>query len=163
MCGIGASYDNFILKHTVRNPEVFFIMYAWFTTWWSALWIRQQLRLNDVVSATFCAAKGIILSCWVLDSCPRGTEDLSSTLYKTPHSHLSGVTSILTMTFLFLDSRADLPRVHYPTALDVYLILCYSFVLGTILEFSIVHSYTKYGTGDPELRWGVIVFFWFGL
>lgn len=57
------------------------------------------------------------------------------------------------MTFMALDSKQDLPKVTYATALDVYIVLCYAFVLGTIAEFSLVHSFTKYNTGDAELRY----------
>ncbi|XP_076348357.1 gamma-aminobutyric acid receptor alpha-like [Tachypleus tridentatus] len=59
-----------------------------------------------------------------------------------------GVTTVLTMTFLGLESRNDLPRVSYCTALDYYVALCFIFVFATIVEFAIVHYYTKVGSGE---------------
>uniref|UniRef100_A0A914UIF3 Uncharacterized protein n=1 Tax=Plectus sambesii TaxID=2011161 RepID=A0A914UIF3_9BILA len=63
-----------------------------------------------------------------------------------------GVTSVLTLTFLSLDSRSDTPKVEYPTALDVYVVICYMVLFLCILEFTIVHYYTKFNTGDPEIQ-----------
>ena len=65
---------------------------------------------------------------------------------------LLGFTCVLTMTFIALDSRSDLPRVTYPTALDNYILLCYAFLFLCIVEFAMVHSFTKFNTGDPEMR-----------
>ena len=56
------------------------------------------------------------------------------------------------MTFIALDSRSDLPRVTYPTALDIYIVLCYLFLFCCICEFAVVHTYTKYSTADPEMK-----------
>uniref|UniRef100_F1LDR3 Gamma-aminobutyric acid receptor alpha-like protein n=1 Tax=Ascaris suum TaxID=6253 RepID=F1LDR3_ASCSU len=54
-----------------------------------------------------------------------------------------GITSVLTMTFLALDSRSDSPRVNFPTALDVYILFNTADLLICICEFTIVHYYTK--------------------
>ncbi|KAH3835166.1 hypothetical protein DPMN_108513 [Dreissena polymorpha] len=59
---------------------------------------------------------------------------------------------VLTMTFIGLDNRNDLPRVSYSTALDVYVAFCFFFVLATIIQFASVHYYTKFGCGEgPQL------------
>ncbi|XP_005106571.1 gamma-aminobutyric acid receptor subunit alpha-2-like [Aplysia californica] len=58
---------------------------------------------------------------------------------------------MLTMTFLVLDSRNDLPKVAYSTALDVYVCMCFFFIFASIVQFAAVHFFTKYGTADPEL------------
>lgn len=50
------------------------------------------------------------------------------------------------------DSKQDLPKVTYATALDIYMVLCYFFLLATIAEFSLVHTFTKYNSGDAELN-----------
>ncbi|CAJ0943086.1 unnamed protein product, partial [Mesorhabditis belari] len=63
-----------------------------------------------------------------------------------------GITSVLTMTFISIDSRADAPKVDFPTALDVYIWICYSFLFGCIVVFTVVHYHTKYRTGDPEIQ-----------
>ena len=60
--------------------------------------------------------------------------------------------TVLTMTFIGLDNRTDLPRVSYSTALDIYVAICFVFVLATILQFAAVHYFTKYGCGEgPQL------------
>ncbi|XP_043241109.1 gamma-aminobutyric acid receptor alpha-like [Amphibalanus amphitrite] len=59
-----------------------------------------------------------------------------------------GVTTVLTMTFLGLEARTDLPKVPYTTALDLFLWLSYGFIFATIIEFAFVHFFTKYGYGE---------------
>lgn len=48
-----------------------------------------------------------------------------------------GITTNLTMTFLGLEARADLPKVSYPTALDFFVFLSFAFIFATILQFAI--------------------------
>ena len=57
----------------------------------------------------------------------------------------SGITTFLTLTTLALDSRGELPSVPYPTALDWFIIMCYSFVVASMLEYAGVHYFTKIG------------------
>lgn len=52
------------------------------------------------------------------------------------------------MTFLGLEARTDLPKVSYPTALDFFVFLSFGFIFATILQFAIVHYFTKYGSGE---------------
>lgn len=52
------------------------------------------------------------------------------------------------MTFLGLEARTDLPKVSYPTALDFFVFLSFAFIFATILQFAIVHYFTKYGSGE---------------
>lgn len=52
------------------------------------------------------------------------------------------------MTFLGLEARTDLPKVAYPTALDFFVFLSFVFIFATILQFAIVHYFTKYGSGE---------------
>ncbi|XP_059351093.1 gamma-aminobutyric acid receptor alpha-like [Daphnia carinata] len=59
-----------------------------------------------------------------------------------------GVTTILTMTFLVLEARANLPKVTYPTALDHFFFLSFGFIFATIIQFAFVHYFTKYGFGE---------------
>ncbi|KAH9523165.1 hypothetical protein Btru_065995 [Bulinus truncatus] len=63
-----------------------------------------------------------------------------------------GATTMLTMTFLVLDSRNDLPRVDYSTALDVYVFMCFCFIFASILQFAAVHFFTKYGTAEWDIK-----------
>ncbi|XP_023216037.1 gamma-aminobutyric acid receptor alpha-like [Centruroides sculpturatus] len=59
-----------------------------------------------------------------------------------------GVTTVLTMTFLGLESRNDLPKVPYCTALDFYVAISFVFIFATIVEFAMVHYFTKIGSGE---------------
>ncbi|CAH1390072.1 unnamed protein product [Nezara viridula] len=59
-----------------------------------------------------------------------------------------GITTVLTMTFLGLEARTDLPKVPYPTALDFFVFLSFVFIFATIIQFAVVHYFTKYGSGE---------------
>ncbi|XP_046440275.1 gamma-aminobutyric acid receptor alpha-like [Daphnia pulex] len=59
-----------------------------------------------------------------------------------------GVTTVLTMTFLGLEARANLPKVTYPTALDHFIFLSFGFIFATIVQFAFVHYFTKNGFGE---------------
>lgn len=58
---------------------------------------------------------------------------------------------MLTLTLIVLDTRNDLPRVTYPTALDIYVAMCFSFIFASIVQFAAVHFFTKYGTADEDM------------
>uniref|UniRef100_A0A1I8HW25 Neur_chan_LBD domain-containing protein n=1 Tax=Macrostomum lignano TaxID=282301 RepID=A0A1I8HW25_9PLAT len=60
-------------------------------------------------------------------------------------------TTVLTMTFLGMDNRQDLPRVSYGTALDWYVGMCFAQILATIIEFASVHYFTKHGSGETHV------------
>jgi hypothetical protein len=49
-----------------------------------------------------------------------------------------------------MDTRDDLPKVHYATALDLYVNMSFAFVIGSLLQFAAVHYFTKIGSGDFE-------------
>ncbi|XP_071043637.1 gamma-aminobutyric acid receptor alpha-like [Parasteatoda tepidariorum] len=59
-----------------------------------------------------------------------------------------GVTTVLTMTFLGLECRNNLPKVPYCTALDYYVAMSFGFIFATIIQFAIVHHFTKVGSGE---------------
>ena len=46
----------------------------------------------------------------------------------------SGVTTVLTMTFLGLEARTDLPQVSYPTALDYFVFISFIFIFSTVVQ-----------------------------
>lgn len=54
------------------------------------------------------------------------------------------------MTFFGLDNRTDLPKVSYSTALDIYIASCFTFVMATVIQFAIVHYFTKAGSGEHD-------------
>lgn len=49
---------------------------------------------------------------------------------------VKGVTTVLTMTFLGLEARANLPKVNYPTALDHFIFISFGFIFATIVQVS---------------------------
>jgi len=55
----------------------------------------------------------------------------------------SVITAVLTLSTISLDSRTDLPKVHYATALDWFLLMSFAYTMATLLEFSGVHYFTK--------------------
>ena len=63
----------------------------------------------------------------------------------SPHS---GVTAVLTLSAISMDSRSDLPKVQYATALDWFIICSFLYCMATILEFAGVHYFTKVGSGE---------------
>lgn len=50
-----------------------------------------------------------------------------------------------------LDSRTDLPKVRYATALDWFLLMSFFYCIATLLEFAGVHFFTKFGSGEINL------------
>lgn len=48
------------------------------------------------------------------------------------------------MALLIMESKVELPKVPYLTALDIYLEVCFGFVLSSVFEFACVHHYTKF-------------------
>ena len=52
------------------------------------------------------------------------------------------------MAFLGIDNRRDLPKVSYSTALDYFVVVCFVFVLATVIQFAGVHFFTKHGSGE---------------
>ncbi|OQV18234.1 Gamma-aminobutyric acid receptor subunit alpha-6 [Hypsibius exemplaris] len=65
-----------------------------------------------------------------------------------------GVTCVLTMTFLGIDTRSsgDYPRVSYMTALDLFVSMSFVYIFFSIVLYAFVHINTKYGTGDNYYR-----------
>lgn len=59
-----------------------------------------------------------------------------------------GIMCVLSLATLSFDVRNDIPNVPYVTALDWFLIMCYLFLFASLLEFTLVHYFTKVGYGD---------------
>ena len=57
---------------------------------------------------------------------------------------------MLTMCFMGIDNRNDLPKVSYSTALDIFVAVCFVFVLATVIQFAGVHFFTKHGSGEIQ-------------
>ncbi|XP_011501321.1 PREDICTED: gamma-aminobutyric acid receptor alpha-like [Ceratosolen solmsi marchali] len=67
-----------------------------------------------------------------------------------------GITTVLTLSTINLDSRKDLPKVKYATALDWFLLMSFGYCIATLLEFAGVHYFTKVGSGEFPLDEGFI-------
>ncbi|XP_058821114.1 gamma-aminobutyric acid receptor subunit alpha-6 isoform X2 [Topomyia yanbarensis] len=61
------------------------------------------------------------------------------------------ITTVLTLSTISLDSRTDLPKVRYATALDWFLLMSFFYCIATLLEFAGVHYFTKVGSGEIPL------------
>ena len=48
-----------------------------------------------------------------------------------------GITTVLTMTFLGLEARKDLPKVPYPTALDYFVFISFTYIFSTVVQVCI--------------------------
>ena len=62
------------------------------------------------------------------------------------------MTTVLTMTFLGLEARTDLPQVSYPTALDYFVFISFMSIFTTVVQFALVHFFTKVGGGEYYLE-----------
>ncbi|CAH0560464.1 unnamed protein product [Brassicogethes aeneus] len=63
-----------------------------------------------------------------------------------------GITTVLTLSTISLDSRTDLPKVRYATALDWFLLMSFFYCIATLLEFAGVHYFTKNSSIHYESR-----------
>ena len=52
---------------------------------------------------------------------------------------VAGITTVLTMTFLGLEARKDLPKVPYPTALDYFVFISFTYIFSTVVQVSIIY------------------------
>ncbi|XP_072040422.1 gamma-aminobutyric acid receptor subunit beta-2-like isoform X2 [Amphiura filiformis] len=50
-----------------------------------------------------------------------------------------GITTVLTMTTISTSLRADLPRISYIKAIDIYVITCFGFVFAALIEYAIAN------------------------
>ncbi|XP_070553903.1 gamma-aminobutyric acid receptor subunit alpha-2-like [Ptychodera flava] len=66
----------------------------------------------------------------------------------TPSRVALGVLTILAITTLGWSIKDTLPKVSYAKSLDWYLALCFTFVLGSLVEFAAVNFFSKSPTID---------------
>ena len=58
---------------------------------------------------------------------------------------------MLTLSTIALDSRTGLPKVHYATALDWFIICSFIYCMASLLEFAGVHYFTKVELCDSKI------------
>ncbi|XP_037805179.1 gamma-aminobutyric acid receptor subunit alpha-1-like isoform X2 [Penaeus monodon] len=50
-----------------------------------------------------------------------------------------GATTVLSLTKIGFGGKTSMPKVSYPTSLDYFVILCFTFVFGAIVEYTMMH------------------------
>ena len=60
-----------------------------------------------------------------------------------------GVTTVLTMATQLSGSKASIPQVHYPKAIDVWMSMCMLFVFISLVEYAFVNALAR-GTPTKE-------------
>ena len=53
------------------------------------------------------------------------------------------MTTLLTLSAMFDSTRHSVPRVSYISFLDIWMVTCIVFVFGSMIEYTIVHSFYK--------------------
>ena len=51
-----------------------------------------------------------------------------------------GVTTVLTMAAQLSGSKASIPQIHYPKAIDVWMAMCMVFVFTAMVEYAFVNA-----------------------
>lgn len=59
------------------------------------------------------------------------------------HDGSQGITTVLTLSTLAIDTRTDLPKVHYATALDWFILITFGYCMASLIQFASVHYFTK--------------------
>ena len=63
-----------------------------------------------------------------------------------------GITTVLTMTFMGLEARKDLPKVTYPTALDYFVFISFMYIFCTVVQ--VRHKVQARLSFDPSASLG---------
>lgn len=126
---------NFLIQ--VYGPCVLLVVLSWVSFWLNREATADRVSLGKFVDNEYLLLRTIIF--------------LTNNFYiqkKNFKNLFKGITTVLTMTFLGLEARTDLPKVPYPTALDFFVFLSFAFIFATIIQFAVVHYFTKYGSGE---------------
>jgi len=54
-----------------------------------------------------------------------------------------GVTTVLTMATQLSGSKTEIPKVHYPKAIDVWMTMCMMFVFAAMVEYTFVNALSR--------------------
>jgi hypothetical protein len=71
--------------------------------------------------------------------CPACFDKFVYCLVDKNDANSSGVTTVLSMTTMGFGGRSQLPKVSYRTALDWFVILCFSFVFAVMVEYAAIN------------------------
>jgi len=64
---------------------------------------------------------------------------------------VAAVMTVLSMTTMGFSGRAQMPRVSYATALDSFVIICFSFVFAATLEYAAINCLDKMATDMKKM------------
>ena len=114
---------NFIIQ--VYGPCILLVVISWVS-----FWLNRYLFLSNthhyflalkIISKTMITIILIIVFLYIFRE---ATSDRISL----------GITTCLTMTFLGLEVRTDLPQVSYPTAIDYYVFFSFMFIFFAVVQ-----------------------------
>ena len=54
-----------------------------------------------------------------------------------------GITTLLTTCTIAITGRTGIPKVSYSTALDIFLLMCFTYVFAALVEYAGVNYFTK--------------------
>lgn len=63
-------------------------------------------------------------------------------------SNCAGTTTLLTTCTISINGKSGIPKVSYSTALDLFFLLCFSFVFAALVEYAGVNYFTKGAQSD---------------
>ena len=113
---------NFIIQ--VYGPCILLVVISWVS-----FWLNRYLFLSNthhyllacLINKTMITIILIIVFLYIFRE---ATSDRISL----------GITTCLTMTFLGLEVRTDLPQVSYPTAIDYYVFFSFMFIFFAVVQ-----------------------------
>ena len=71
-------------------------------------------------------------------------ETLKITTKKLKYAnHYAGITTLLTTCTIAITGRTGIPKVSYSTALDIFLLMCFTYVFAALVEYAGVNYFTK--------------------
>lgn len=72
-----------------------------------------------------------------------GVENNTHRPWDFPPLSFLGITTLLTTCTIAISGRDGIPKVSYSTALDIFLLMCFSFVFAALVEYAGVNYFTK--------------------
>lgn len=116
-------------------------MYSVWRSCWQVYFVRKDQLANSIFQVYVPCILIVVLS-WV-----------SFWIHREATSDRVGlcITTVLTLSTISLDSRTDLPKVKYATALDWFLLMSFFYTIATLLEFAGVHYFTKVFSSPSQL------------
>ena len=117
----GNIFGNQFSPYQVYGPCILLVVISWVSFWLNREATSDRISLGKIVNSSYCTWRCL-------------TNNLNSQHTLLTLSIISGVTTVLTMTFLGLEARTDLPQVAYPTALDYFVFLSFMFIFSTVVQ-----------------------------